>query len=305
MPTKKKVDSWGYSILGYEFEGNEVTKIWCKTCREFYSDTNNKESAHGKSFIKGQLDKYVEGTSVVKKCNFADHVKKSVAHANAVQRVGEKNRDQSSAGQKSIVTCVRGMNSQLQEQLVMKFQLAHFISLHGKPFKLYQDFVKFEREVHQVNLGQGFLTDTACHEMMQYLSRSIVSKNITKPLNDGTIRYYSVHNDGSSSAKTMDEKEIFITAHDGKVKYNVMSMEEPDEANAEGLKAALENSIMKLGLIIDRKEREVIHCFYAGGKNLSKVRSKGASGQRRCSSLFTTVSALNKLLPCGMFIYEA
>ena len=34
-------------------------------------------------------------------------------------------------------------------------------------------------------------------------------------------------------------------------------MEEPDEANVEGLKAALEKSIMKSGLMINRKEQKV------------------------------------------------
>ena len=59
----------------------------------------------------------------------------------------------------------------------------------------------------------------------------------------------------------MDEKELFIikTAHKGEVKFNVMSLEEPNEANAESLKAALENSIKKLGLNIERKERDL--CF--------------------------------------------
>ena len=74
-------------------------------------------------------------------------------------------------------------------------------------------------------------------------------------MNDETIRYYSIHDDGSSSAKTMDEKELFIIkmAHKEEVKFNVMSLEEPNEVNA-GLKAALENLIMKLGLNIKRKE---------------------------------------------------
>ena len=40
------------------------------------------------------------------------------------------------------------------------------------------------------------------------------------------IEHYSVHNDSSSSAKTVDEKELFIikTAHKGKVKFSVMSL---------------------------------------------------------------------------------
>ena len=59
----------------------------------------------------------------------------------------------------------------------------------------------------------------------------------------------------------MDKKKLFIikTAHKGEVKFNVMSLEEPNEANAKGLKAALENSITKLALNIERKEKEV--CF--------------------------------------------
>ena len=47
------------------------------------------------------------------------------------------------------------------------------------------------------------------------------------------------------------------TAHNGKVKFHIISMEEPDEANAEGLKAALEKSIMKSGLVVNRKEQKV------------------------------------------------
>ena len=56
----------------------------------------------------------------------------------------------------------------------------------------------------------------------------------------------------------MDEKGLFIikTAHKGKVKFNVMSLEEPNEPNAKGLKATLENSIMKLGLNIEKKKKE-------------------------------------------------
>ena len=58
----------------------------------------------------------------------------------------------------------------------------------------------------------------------------------------------------------MDEKELFImkTAHKGEMKFHVMSLEEePDEAHAEVLKAALETSIMKLGINMERKNREV------------------------------------------------
>ena len=62
----------------------------------------------------------------------------------------------------------------------------------------------------------------------------------------------------------MDKNELYImkTAHKRVVKFHLMSLEEPDEANAEGQKAALENSIMKLGLNINRKEREVSRSYF-------------------------------------------
>ena len=51
---------------------------------------------------------------------------------------------------------------------------------------------------------------TAGIEIIDYLSKSSRIKNVTEPLNTGNIRYYSVMNDGSSSAKTSDEKELFL-----------------------------------------------------------------------------------------------
>ena len=126
------------------------------------------------------------------------------------------------------------MNQNLKDQLVIKFQLAHFTAIHGKPFKFYSDIANFEKDVHNVDLSNSYLTDTSCREMLLFLSKSIVKNNIIKPLNDGTICYYTVHNDGSSSAKAMDDKELFIikTAHKGEVKFSVMLLEEPEEANA-------------------------------------------------------------------------
>ena len=46
MPTKKTVNGWNLSCVGYELdcEGN-VTMIWCKISREFYELMQNKATA--------------------------------------------------------------------------------------------------------------------------------------------------------------------------------------------------------------------------------------------------------------------
>ena len=61
---------------------------------------------------------------VIKKSNFSDHVKKSVSHQNVLNGLNQPLKTPSS--QTSIVDCVRGMNQKLKDQLIMKFQLAHF-----------------------------------------------------------------------------------------------------------------------------------------------------------------------------------
>ena len=92
--------------------------------------------------------------------------------------------------------------------------------------------------------------------MLQYLTKSIISSTIPTLLNNGLVHCYSLNNDGSSKAKTMDEKEFYImkTTNTRVAKFHVMSLQEPDKANVERLKTALENSIMKLGLNINQKE---------------------------------------------------
>ena len=59
------------------------------------------------------------------------------------------------SGQTSVVNCVRGMNENLKDQLVIKLQLAHFTAIHGKPFKLYSYIANFEKDVRNVDLSNS------------------------------------------------------------------------------------------------------------------------------------------------------
>ena len=73
------------------------------------------------------------------------------------------------------------------------------------------------------------------------------------------ICYYSIMNDGSSSAKTLDEKELFLikTTSEGIPKFSIMLLEEPEDANAEGLKVSMEHYFKKLELPITCAEHEI------------------------------------------------
>ena len=92
--------------MGYKFnKEREVTFVFCKTCREFYSDQRKHEVVGSSAFIKDQVDKYVIGTSVLKKNTFSGHLKKSTAHLNAVKSLSQPTETEAPLpGQKAIVT---------------------------------------------------------------------------------------------------------------------------------------------------------------------------------------------------------
>ena len=93
--------------------------------------------------------------------------------------------------------------------LTKKFQTSHHIATKVKAFNYYKELVKF-KNLMVVNLGNSYLTRKAGTEIVHYLSRSLMLKKVTEPINGSEIRYYSILNDVTSSAKTMDENELFL-----------------------------------------------------------------------------------------------
>ena len=283
MVKQKTVEGWGFSSLGYETdESGEVTKIFCKTCQEFYSvDEGQNELAakcKGSAKFLHQSNAYVNGTHVIKKVNFEKHLT-FANHKIAALRLREKElmsasaqsssssaQEQSSASGAPKQTLLRPMLQKMTAaqrlQLGRKFQLAHYTTLNAKSFKSYANFAAFEKEYHDVDLGNSYLTDKAGAEIMKYISISQRMTNITEPLNNDILYYYSVLFDGASSSKCVDEKELFVIKMcvDGQPTFNVMSLEEPEECNAEGIKAAMENSISKMNFNFERKDKEIGMC---------------------------------------------
>ena len=224
-------------------------------------------------FFFAASETFIRGTKVIKKNNVRDHINKSRTHNTAVRRLGEIRKESSLSSHQSTSSCsgvpkqatilthMQKLSTRHHNQLTKKFQIAHFITSHGKGFNFYSNLAHFERTFHNVDLGESYVSDTACAEIVKYISKSIKIKRI-EPLNNGEGHYYSVMNDGSSSAKTMDEKELFLikTAFSGAPKFSIMSLEEVEDANAEGLKVALEKSLSKLMLTKERKLQEIGMC---------------------------------------------
>ena len=122
----------------------------------------------------------------------------------------------------------------------------------------------------KVDTGSAYTNHTDCSEFVHYLSKSSLLTKIANPLNENIINYYAIMNDGSSSAKTMDEKELFVikTADTRIPKCSVLSLEEVEEADAEGLKMSLEKSLSKLNLNFPRENKEIGMCTDGAAVNV-------------------------------------
>ena len=124
-----------------------------------------------------------------------------------------------------------------------------------------------------MDIGKSYINDTSTVEMIVSLSESIKMKTLTEPVNEKKIRYYNVLNDGSRSAKTKDEKEVFLikTTPKENPEVSLISLEESIEGDGNGLRDVLNSSISGLNLDeeFDRKTREIDMCSDCAKVNFS------------------------------------
>ena len=253
-------------ICGNATDPGKVTKIECIVCSEFYHE-NEKELQKRQGKVKAQVQKWISGSDIVKG-NAVDHLKTN-AHATAVQRLREKRSSTQTEGQKiaaatstsekTIAEHVRVLSLALKSQLFKKFRLVHFLTVNNKPLNFYQQLVRFDKDVFKVDLGTGYLNNNAAQKILLYLSKSIVAEHITEPLNNEERLYFCILFDGSSSAKSMDEKEVYVikTCDKGKPRFDILALQQPEDADAKGLKSSLDCAIDKAKLTVDRKSREI------------------------------------------------
>ena len=67
----------------------------------------------------------------------------------------------------------------------------------------------FEERVHHVDLGSSYNSDKSAKEIVSYISKSIVLTEITEPLNNDDVKYYSILNDEAAVPKLLMRKKFF------------------------------------------------------------------------------------------------
>ena len=136
---------------------------------------------------------------------------------------------------------------------------------------MYSTLDNFEQDVHKVDIGTSHTDSKSGPEILHCLSLNNRKGKITNPLNEDELMYYFVLFDGSSNAKTNNEKEMFLikTCEKGKPTFNVMSLEEVKDSSAPGLKVAHEESIGKTSFSFNWKSKEVGMCSDGTNTNIA------------------------------------
>ena len=265
--SKTTFEKWEFSCVNYETDSHDnVTKIWCKICCKFYSDQD--ASSQKKGVAKKSANLLVKGTTTIKKYNAIDHIKKLLVHQTAVLCLTEKKQCEKQTTavyftkQLSWRPHIQHLNQVEKTQLTKKFQTAHHIVTKAKAFNCYEELVRFNKNVMGVNLGKPYLTRKTWAEIALYLSRSIMLEKVTEAINGSEIWYYNILNDGSSSVKTMNENELFFvkSAPTRVPNFAVLSVEEVVGVDYKGLKAALDHSMEKVGITINRSDKGIGMC---------------------------------------------
>ena len=288
MVKNKTVDEWNLPCFAYTLkEGSiEIDVLHCRICKYYYGVKKNLNKLQGRS--KSQLRAYIDGTTTVKKCNAVSHVATGGAHETAVLAVSDNppqeledlfkqkktassTGESTSATQSTIRTMFRNLTVINKQQLLKKFQLAHFVGVRALSTSMYEHIAKFEKDVHGVDLGGGYLTRTACTEIIHFLAKNEMKENITEPLNSGKRHYYSLLSDGSSNAKTMDEKELVLikTCDDGRPVFHVLGLQVVEEGNAPGIANAIQDAVNKASFTFDRREKEIGLCTDGAAVNVA------------------------------------
>ena len=200
----------------------------------------------------------------VKKNNCADPVANSRTHRTASLKLSEANETSdtspvnvSTSGPKqtTISSHLKKTSKREHKQLIKKFQLLHMTTVNAMSFNMYSILPNFEQDVHKVDISTSYTDRKSGPRILHYLSLSNHMQKITNSLNEDELMYYSVLFDGSSNAKTNNEKELFLikTFKKGKPTFNDMSLEEVKDNSAPSLKVALEESIGKMSFSFDWK----------------------------------------------------
>lgn len=192
------VDSWGFDWLRYEANNKVVTKVWCCTCREYYSKHQGSIPLHAGQERLCNTEPYISGTTNIKKDTANTHGK-SKSHIAAFQALTTPSPEVSDT-----VQCLQRLNDRTKEKMCKLFDIAYTVVHSEQPFTLFRTLVGLEKK-HGVELGVTYQNSKACRLFIEHIAGTM--KDQLHDLVKKKPFYCSLLFDGSTD-KTTTEKEV-------------------------------------------------------------------------------------------------
>lgn len=192
------VDSWGFDWLRYEANNKVVTKVWCCTCREYYSKHQGSIPLHAGQERLCNTEPYISGTTNIKKDTANTHGK-SKSHIAAFQALTTPSPEVSDT-----VQCLQRLNDRTKEKMCKLFDIAYTVAHSEQPFTLFRTLVGLEKK-HGVELGVTYQNSKACRLFIEHIAGTM--KDQLHDLVKKKPFYCSLLFDGSTD-KTTTEKEV-------------------------------------------------------------------------------------------------
>lgn len=183
---------------------------------------------------------YIEGTTVIKKCNAENHAKNK-GHIKAREKYNAIHADITPVGQ-SIKDVVSSMNKNENEKIKKLFDISYYLAKEELPFTLFPAQIELEKR-HGVDLGITYTNAKACKTFTMFIAETL-KDDLLAILKE--IRYVSFLTDGSTD-RSQKEKELIYLKYlrNGKPLVTFASIMDLQSSTAEGVKNALKNMFEK------------------------------------------------------------
>lgn len=131
--------------------------------------------------------------------------------------------------------------------LRIKFNAAYYLAKKERLFSDYPDLLTLHTKNDVIQVGKAYITDRACALFTDYIG-AVTKESVAKDIVNA--RYYSVLSDGSTDSAVIEEELVYVLyLKEGTPKVKYLSIERPENADADGIKQCITKAFERFGIM--------------------------------------------------------
>ena len=131
------------------------------------------------------------------------------------------------------------MNAEIMQKMVKFFRTAYYLAINDRPFTDFPGVLQLQT-LNGISLGDTYCNDKACKQFISHVAGSMFDK-LKSELHRSP--YISIYCDGSTDNSNKEKELVMVRfLDDFYPKITFLSLEEPDNAKAHGILAAIDHA---------------------------------------------------------------